>query len=155
MLYRILIRKKVKLNIKYRYNISLVKVQLMKCTLSYFNTKHLVYRMWDLDTLIHDSLELILLCFFCKYSICQIFIMYEYYTHSSQIRGSYSMSKKKILIFISVILIIFGGVYLKMKYDEKAKQKEIYYKEQQERITLYLKYNTKNLILSNLSISQV
>ena len=53
------------------------------------------------------------------------------------------MSKKKILIFISVILIIFGGVYLKMKYDEKAKQKEIYYKEQQERITLYLKYNTK------------
>ncbi|MDU6392873.1 MAG: DUF1433 domain-containing protein [Staphylococcus epidermidis] len=52
------------------------------------------------------------------------------------------MSKKKILIFISVILIIFGGVYLKMKYDEKAKQKEIYYKEQQERITLYLKYNT-------------
>lgn len=30
-----------------------------------------------------------------------------------------------------------------MKYDEKAKQKEIYYKEQQERITLYLKYNTK------------
>ena len=113
MLYRILIRKKVKLNIKYRYNISLVKVQLMKCTLSYFNTKHLVYRMWYLDTLIHDSLELILLCFFCKYSICQIFIMYEYYTHSSQIRGSYSMSKKKILIFISVILIIFGGVYLK------------------------------------------
>lgn len=69
--------------------------------------------------------------------------MYEYYIHSSQIRGSYSMSKKKILIFISVILIIFGGVYLKMKYDEKAKQKEIYYKEQQERITLYLKYNTK------------
>lgn len=34
------------------------------------------------------------------------------------------MSKKKILIFISVILIIFGGVYLKMKYDEKAKQKK-------------------------------
>ena len=30
-----------------------------------------------------------------------------------------------------------------MKYDEKAKQKEIYYKEQQERITLYLKYNTR------------
>ena len=60
------------------------------------------------------------------------------------------MSKKKILIFISVILIIFGGVYLKMKYDEKAKQKEIYYKEQQERITLYLKYNTKepNIIKS-------
>ena len=64
------------------------------------------------------------------------------------------MSKKKILIFISVILIIFGGFYLKMKYNEKEKQKEkqkeIYYKEQQERITLYLKYNTKepNIIKS-------
>ena len=30
-----------------------------------------------------------------------------------------------------------------MKYDEKEKQKSIYYKEQQERITLYLKHNTK------------
>ena len=29
-----------------------------------------------------------------------------------------------------------------MKYDEKEKQKAIYYKEQ-ERITLYLKHNTK------------
>ncbi|EGS82730.1 hypothetical protein SA21235_0315 [Staphylococcus aureus subsp. aureus 21235] len=29
-----------------------------------------------------------------------------------------------------------------MKYDEKEKQKSIYYKEQQERITLYLKHNT-------------
>ena len=56
------------------------------------------------------------------------------------------MLKKKILIFISIIfiiLIIIGGVYLKMKHDEREKQKEIYYKEQQERITLYLKYNTK------------
>ncbi|RRI62705.1 DUF1433 domain-containing protein [Pseudomonas aeruginosa] len=56
------------------------------------------------------------------------------------------MSKKKILIFISIIfiiLIIIGGVYLKMKHDEGEKQKEIYYKEQQERITLYLKHNTK------------
>ena len=44
-----------------------------------------------------------------------------------------------------------------MKYNEKKterkterKQKEIYYKEQQERITLYLKYNTKepNIIKS-------
>lgn len=42
-----------------------------------------------------------------------------------------------------IILIIIGGVYLKMKYDEREKQKEIYYKQQQERITLYLKYNTK------------
>ncbi|HDJ3610361.1 DUF1433 domain-containing protein, partial [Staphylococcus aureus] len=30
-----------------------------------------------------------------------------------------------------------------VKYDEKEKQKAIYYKEQQERITLYLKHNTK------------
>ena len=30
-----------------------------------------------------------------------------------------------------------------MKHDEREKQKEIYYKEQQERITLYLKHNTK------------
>ena len=29
-----------------------------------------------------------------------------------------------------------------MKYDEKEKQKSIYYKEQQARITLYLKHNT-------------
>ena len=56
------------------------------------------------------------------------------------------MTKKKILIFFSImlsILIIIGGVYLKMKYDAHEKQKEIYYKEQQERITLYLKHNTK------------
>lgn len=56
------------------------------------------------------------------------------------------MSKKKILIFISIIfiiLIIIGGVYLKMKHNEREKQKEIYYKEQQERISLYLKHNTK------------
>ncbi|HHU6770338.1 TPA: DUF1433 domain-containing protein [Staphylococcus aureus] len=56
------------------------------------------------------------------------------------------MTKKKILIFFSImlsILIIAGGVYLKMKYDAHEKQKEIYYKEQQERITLYLKHNTK------------
>ncbi|MBJ6164705.1 DUF1433 domain-containing protein [Staphylococcus aureus] len=52
------------------------------------------------------------------------------------------MSKRNVLIFI-IILIIIGGVYLKMKYDEQEKQKEAYYKEQQERITLYLKYNTK------------
>ncbi|HBC4804693.1 TPA: DUF1433 domain-containing protein [Staphylococcus aureus] len=56
------------------------------------------------------------------------------------------MSKKIFLIFISIIfiiLIIIGGVYIKMKYDEHEKQKEIYYKEQQERISLYLKHNTK------------
>lgn len=47
------------------------------------------------------------------------------------------MSKKKILILTSIILIILinvAGIHFKMKYDEK---------EQQERITLYLKHNTK------------
>ncbi|WP_430321433.1 DUF1433 domain-containing protein [Staphylococcus aureus] len=42
-----------------------------------------------------------------------------------------------------IILISVAGIYLKVKYDEKEKQKSIYYKEQQERITLYLKHNTK------------
>ncbi|HEK6419564.1 TPA: DUF1433 domain-containing protein [Staphylococcus aureus] len=56
------------------------------------------------------------------------------------------MSKKKILILTSIMLIILisvAGIYLKVKYDEKEKQKSIYYKEQQARITLYLKHNTK------------
>ncbi|UVI87302.1 DUF1433 domain-containing protein [Staphylococcus aureus] len=56
------------------------------------------------------------------------------------------MSKKKILILTSIMLIILisvAGIHLKVKYDEKEKQKAIYYKEQQERITLYLKHNTK------------
>ncbi|HAR5200102.1 TPA: DUF1433 domain-containing protein [Staphylococcus aureus] len=54
------------------------------------------------------------------------------------------MSKKKILILTSIMLIILisvASIYFKMKYDEK--QKSIYYKEQQARITLYLKHNTK------------
>ncbi|UEX90209.1 DUF1433 domain-containing protein [Staphylococcus ratti] len=54
------------------------------------------------------------------------------------------MSKKHIVLsIIIVILIIIGGVYFKMKHDEKERIKQEYYKEQQERITLYLKYNTK------------
>lgn len=56
------------------------------------------------------------------------------------------MNKKHVFIIIGVILCIciFASViYLKVKYDEKEKQKAIYYKEQQERITLYLKHNTK------------
>ena len=56
------------------------------------------------------------------------------------------MSKKKILILTSIMLIILisvAGIYLKVKYDEKEKQKALYYKEQQERITLYLQHNTK------------
>ena len=56
------------------------------------------------------------------------------------------MSKKKILILTSIMLIILisvASIYFKMKYDEKEKQTAIYYKEQQARITLYLKHNTK------------
>ncbi|MBJ6187605.1 DUF1433 domain-containing protein [Staphylococcus aureus] len=56
------------------------------------------------------------------------------------------MSKKKILILTSIMLIILisvASIYFKIKYDEKEKQKAIYYKEQQARITLYLKHNTK------------
>lgn len=56
------------------------------------------------------------------------------------------MPKKTIFIIIGVILcisIVTGGIYLKMKHDEKEKRKAIYYKEQQARITLYLKHNTK------------
>ncbi|MEN0301337.1 DUF1433 domain-containing protein [Staphylococcus aureus] len=55
------------------------------------------------------------------------------------------MLKKKILMLTSIILIILisvASIYFKMKYDEKEKQKSIYYKEQQARITLYLKDNT-------------
>ncbi|HEI7352212.1 TPA: DUF1433 domain-containing protein [Staphylococcus aureus] len=56
------------------------------------------------------------------------------------------MTKKHVFIIIGVILcicIVATVIYLKVKYDEKEKQKAIYYKEQQARITLYLKHNTK------------
>ncbi|HDD0318379.1 TPA: DUF1433 domain-containing protein [Staphylococcus aureus] len=56
------------------------------------------------------------------------------------------MSKKHVFIIIGVILcicIVVTAMHFKMKYDEKEKQKAIYYKEQQARITLYLKHNTK------------
>ncbi|MCM0578037.1 DUF1433 domain-containing protein [Staphylococcus aureus] len=55
------------------------------------------------------------------------------------------MSKKHVFIIIGVILcicIVVTAMHIKMKYDEKEKQKSIYYKEQQARITLYLKHNT-------------
>ncbi|QHL04536.1 DUF1433 domain-containing protein [Staphylococcus aureus] len=56
------------------------------------------------------------------------------------------MSKKHVFIIIGVILcicIVATVIHFKMKYDEKEKQKAIYYKEQQARITLYLKHNTE------------
>nr|WP_069631678.1 DUF1433 domain-containing protein [Staphylococcus aureus] len=59
---------------------------------------------------------------------------------------SYFNEQKTCLLIIGVILcicIVASVIYLKVKYDEKEKQKAIYYKEQQERITLYLQHNTK------------
>ncbi|HDG5659023.1 TPA: DUF1433 domain-containing protein [Staphylococcus aureus] len=56
------------------------------------------------------------------------------------------MTKKHVFIIIGIILcicIVATVIYLKVKHDEKEKQKALYYKEQQERITLYLKQNTK------------
>ena len=56
------------------------------------------------------------------------------------------MSKKHVFIIIGVILcicIVATVICLKVKYDEKEKQKALYYKEQQERMTLYLQHNTK------------
>lgn len=56
------------------------------------------------------------------------------------------MTKKHVFIIIGVILcicIVATVIHFKMKYDEKEKQKAIYYKEQQARITLYLKHDTK------------
>ncbi|ALH97833.1 TPA: DUF1433 domain-containing protein [Staphylococcus aureus] len=55
------------------------------------------------------------------------------------------MSKKHVFVIIGVVLcvcIVATVIHFKMKYDEKEKQKSIYYKEQQARITLYLKHNT-------------
>ena len=56
------------------------------------------------------------------------------------------MNKKiflTVIILISIVLII-GGVYLKMKYDEQKEKEQKYYNEQKERITLYMKYNVKD-----------
>ena len=52
------------------------------------------------------------------------------------------MNKKIILIFIILISIglISGGVYLKIKHEEKEK----YYDKQKERIIIYMKYNVKD-----------
>ncbi|PZK00964.1 hypothetical protein C7Q99_13805 [Staphylococcus aureus] len=41
------------------------------------------------------------------------------------------------IVFIIIILIL-GGIFLKMKYDEMK-----YYDEQKERIILFMKYNVK------------
>ncbi len=74
-----------------------------------------------------------------NYRLQKIFIFHH-------ILGVTLMNKKHVFVIIGVILcicIVVTAIHLKMKYDEKEKQKVVYYKEQQERITLYLKHNTK------------
>ena len=48
------------------------------------------------------------------------------------------MNKKPIVIVFIIIILILGGIFLKMKYDEMK-----YYDEQKERIILFMKYNVK------------
>lgn len=68
------------------------------------------------------------------------------------------MNKKHVFVIIGVILcicIVATVIYLKVKYDEKEKQKALYYKEQQERITSISSIIPKNQTRLNLCISQV
>lgn len=48
------------------------------------------------------------------------------------------LNKKSLMIVIIILILILGGIFLKMKYDEKK-----YYDEQKERITIYMKHNVK------------
>lgn len=48
------------------------------------------------------------------------------------------LNKKSLMIVIIILILILGGIFLKMKYDEKK-----YYDEQKERIIIYMKYNVK------------
>ena len=43
---------------------------------------------------------------------------------------------------ILIILISVASIYFKMKYDEKKNKNQFIIREQQARITLYLKHNT-------------
>ncbi len=56
------------------------------------------------------------------------------------------MNKKPLVIVFIIIILILGGIFLKMKYDE-MKYYHIssmkYYDEQKERIILFMKYNVK------------
>ncbi|CPH93528.1 membrane protein [Staphylococcus aureus] len=68
------------------------------------------------------------------------------------------MTKKHVFIIIGVILcicIVATVIYLKVKYDEKEKQKSIYYKEQQSVLHSISSITLKNRTRSNLCISQV
>lgn len=48
------------------------------------------------------------------------------------------LNKKPLVIVFIIIILILGGIFLKMKYDEMK-----YYDEQKERIILFMKYNVK------------
>ncbi|HHM2485075.1 TPA: DUF1433 domain-containing protein [Staphylococcus aureus] len=48
------------------------------------------------------------------------------------------MNKKPLVIVFIIIILILGGIFLKMKYDEMK-----YYDEQKKRIILFMKYNVK------------
>lgn len=48
------------------------------------------------------------------------------------------LNKKTLVIVFIIIILILGGIFLKMKYDEMK-----YYDEQKERIILFMKYNVK------------
>ncbi|WP_187355646.1 DUF1433 domain-containing protein [Staphylococcus aureus] len=63
------------------------------------------------------------------------------------------MNKKYLMIIIIMLILILGGIFLKMKYDENK-----YYDEQKERITIYMKYNVKgykNISFANFKENQI
>ncbi|HFJ5080012.1 TPA: DUF1433 domain-containing protein [Staphylococcus aureus] len=53
------------------------------------------------------------------------------------------MNKKPLVIVFIIIILILGGIFLKMKYDEMKYDEMKYYDEQKERIILFMKYNVK------------
>jgi len=56
-----------------------------------------------------------------------------------------NLNKKMFLILCTLlsILLIIGGVYFKMKYEEKKEKEQQYFNGQKERIELFMKYNVK------------
>ncbi|HFJ9450085.1 TPA: DUF1433 domain-containing protein [Bacillus tropicus] len=52
--------------------------------------------------------------------------------------------KKKLVIILTIICIITGG-YIAMKYVEKKKQEELFWKKQETRVEKYIHYNAKEV----------
>ena len=52
--------------------------------------------------------------------------------------------KKKLVITLTIICIIAGG-YIAMKYVEKEKQEELFWKKQEARVEKYIRYNVKDV----------